>query len=194
MSSTFDNELAGWQREWRGQALPSISAEELARTVRRGNRHALVGTLGAALLTVVALAPLVRRAVDGTIDVQFLTGIVAFVVLVWASALWLARGTWRPRDETTAAFLEVSIRRCRAALLGVPVAVVLYFAELVYVLVSMHRIEGADFGALLRSPQLIAVGWIGGPLYLAGQLWYGSRQRERLARLRALQAEFASPG
>ena len=78
MSSTFDNELAAWQRDWRGQPLPSISAEELARSVQRGNRHALIGTLGAALITIVALAPLIRRAFDGTIDGQFLTGIVAF--------------------------------------------------------------------------------------------------------------------
>ena len=190
----LDSELKAWQREWRGQALPATTAEELARSVHRGNRNALYGTLGAALFTLVAVAPLIRRAVDGTIDTHFLAGILTFVVLVWASALWLARGTWRPRDESTTAFLEVSIRRCRAALLGVPVALVLYLAELVYVLVSMHRIEGADFGALLRSPQFVAVGWIGGPLYLAGQLWYGGRQRARLARLRELQAQLAAPG
>jgi len=190
----LDSELKAWQREWREQALPATSAEELARTVRRGNRNALYGTLGAAVFTIVAVAPLIRRAIDGSIDSRFLAGILTFVVLVWASALWLARGTWRPRDESTTAFLDVSIRRCRAALLGVPVALVLYLAELVYVLVSMHRIEGADFGALLRSPQFVAVGWIGGPLYIAGQLWYGSRQRARLLRLRELQAELAAPG
>lgn len=191
--SSLDTELRAWQREWREQALPSTTVEDLARSVQRGNRHALYGTIAAALFTIVAVVPLIRRAVAGTIDTQFLTGILAFVVLVWLTALWLARGTWRPRDESAAAFLEVSIRRCRAAMLGVPVAFVLYAAELIYVLISMQRIEAVDLGTLLRSPQFVAVGWIGGPVYLAGQLWYGHRQRQRLQRLRLLQAQLAGP-
>ena len=191
--SSLDTELRAWQREWREQALPATSVEELARSVQRGNRHAIYGTAAAALFTIIAIAPLIRRAIAGTIDSQFLAGILTFVVLVWVTALWLARGTWRPRDESTAAFLDVSIRRCRAAMLGVPVAFVLYAAELIYVLLSMQRIEGADVASLLRSPQFVAVGWIGGPLYLAGQLWYGHRQRERLNRLRLLQTQLADP-
>jgi len=187
--STFDTELRDWRREWREQALPSTTVAELAQSVQRGSRNAIYGTLAAALLTVLAVAPLIRRAVLGTIDLQFLYGILAFVVLVWVTALWLARGTWSPRDESTAAFLDVSIRRCRAAMLGVPVAFVLYGAELVYVLVSLQRIEAVDVRSLLFTPQFIAVGWIGGPLYLAGQLWYGHRQRQRLQRLRQLQAQ-----
>ena len=189
--SSLDTELRAWQREWREQTLPSTSVEELARSVQRGNRHAIYGTVAAALLTIIAIVPLVRRAIAGTIDTQFLAGVLIIVALVWVTALWLARGTWRPRDESTAAFLEVSIRRCRAAMLGVPVAFVLYAAELIYVLVSMQRIEAVDMGSLLRSPQFIAVGWVGGPVYLAGQLWYGHRQRQRLNRLRLLQAQLA---
>jgi len=191
--TTLDTELRAWQREWREQAISSATVEELARSVRRGSRHAIYGTAAAALFTLIAVAPLIRRAIAGTIDTQFLTGILTFVVLVWATALWLARGTWRPRDESTSAFLDVSIRRCRAAMFGVPVAFVLYAAELVYVLISMQRIEAVDMGTLLRSPQFIAVGWVGGPLYLAGQLWYGYRQNQRLQRLRGLQAQLAEP-
>jgi hypothetical protein len=189
--NTLDTELRDWRREWREQALPSTTVAELARSVQRGSRNAVYGTLAAAFLTLIAVAPLVRRAIAGTIDTQFLSGILAFVVLVWVAALWLARGTWRPRDESTAAFLEVSIRRCRAAMLGVPVAFVLYAAELIYVIISMQRIAAIDVGSLVQTPQFIAVGWIGGPLYLAGQLWYGHRQRQRLMRLRLLQSQLA---
>jgi hypothetical protein len=188
-----DTELQGWQRSWRGQPLTSATAAELARMVLRGNRHALYGTAAAALFTVLALAPLLRRAYRGEVDPHFLTGILVFVALVWVSALWLARGTWRPRDETTAAFLEVSIRRARAAQFGVPVALVLYAAQLFYVLVSTHRIEGVPWTQMLTSPQFVAVGWIGGPLYIAGQVWYARRERSRLERLRQLQSELSGP-
>jgi hypothetical protein len=112
-------------------------------------------------------------------------------VLVWVSALWLARGTWRPQDESTSAFIEVSIRRARAAQLGVPVALVLYCAQLFYVLMSTHRLEGVTWAEMLTSPQFVAVGWIGGPLYLGGQIWYARRERSRLERLQQLQSELA---
>jgi hypothetical protein len=187
-----DTELQSWQRSWRAQPLPIASAAELTRMVQRGTRTAVYTTLAAAVFTLLVLAPLLRRAAQGAVDLRFLTGILVFVALVWGAALWLARGTWRPRDESTAAFIEVSIRRARAAQLGVPVALVLYAAELLYVLMSMHRLEGIGWRELLLSPQFIAIGWIGGPLYLAGQLWYARRERRRLSRLREIQAELAA--
>ena len=191
---SIDAELTAWQREWREQPLSSTSTDELVRTVRRGNRNAIYGTVAAAVFTVAALAPLLQRAANGDAEPRFVMGMLTFVALVWVSALWLARGTWRPRDETTAAFLEVSIRRCRAALLAVPVAAVLYCAELLYVLLSTHRLEGASWGDMLRSTQFLVVGWIGGPVYIGGQLWYARRQRQRLVRLQQLQTELAGPG
>jgi hypothetical protein len=191
---SIDAELTAWQREWREQTPPTISADELGRTVRRGNRNALYGTVAAALFTIVAVVPLLRRAAQGEVELRFLMGILTFIALVWISALLLGRGTWRPRDETTAAFLDVSIRRCRAAMLAVPVAAVLYCAELLYVLLSTHRLDGASWGEMLRSTQFILVGWIGGPLYIGGQLWYARRQQQRLVRLRQLQSQLAGTG
>lgn len=191
---SVDAELSAWQREWREQSLPAISADELGRYVRRGNRNTLYGTVAAALFTIAAVVPLLRRAAQGEVEPRFLMGMLTFVLLVWFSALWLGRGTWRPRDETTAAFLEVSIRRCRAALLAVPIAAVLYCAELAYVLLSTHRLDGASFGEMLRSTQFVVAGWIGGPLYIGGQLWYARRQQQRLVRLRQLQSQLAGPG
>ena len=44
------------------------------------------------------------------------TGLVtalAFSVVVWALTLWLTRGQRTPRDESTAAYLELAIRRSR---------------------------------------------------------------------------------
>jgi hypothetical protein len=191
---SIDAELRAWQREWRDQVLPATSVDELARSVQRGTRNTLYGTLAAAAFTLLSVVPLIRRAMAGELEPRFLTGILAFVALVWISALWLARGTWRPRDESTTAFLEVSINRCRSALLGLPVAVVLYLAELLYVLLSTHRLEAVSWGELLTSRGFVLAGWIGGPIYIGGQVWYALVQRQRLARLRELQSELAGPG
>ncbi len=103
-----------------------------------------------------------------------------------------SRGTWRPRDETTHAFLEVSIRRCRAGLLSVPIAIFLYAAELAYIVVSTQRLESADWSELITSRGFVLAGWIGAPLYVGGQWWHATVQRGRLARLQKLQADLAA--
>ncbi|MET0291500.1 MAG: hypothetical protein ABW136_03985 [Steroidobacteraceae bacterium] len=186
-----DAELRAWQRDWREQSLPTTSADELARLVHRGTRNALYGTLGAAAFTLLAVVPLMQRALRGEIEPRFLIGILTFVALVWGSALWLSRGTWQPRDESTNAFLDISIRRCRAGLLSVPIAIVLYLSELLYVVMSAHRADTLAWSELLMSRGFIIAGWIGGPLYIGGQLWYARVQRRRLTRLRELQVELA---
>ena len=188
MTADVDRELHAWQREWRQQPLAAASAGQLAASVHRGTALARGWTAVAAVLTVVSLLPLVIRAARGEADGRFVVGILVFVALVWISTLWLARGTWRPRDESTAAFLDVAIRRCRASLWGAPIGIVLYVAEIAYVLVSLHRIEGGDWTRQLRTPGVIVVAFIVGPLYVAAQAWYSLRQREQLQRWRALQA------
>lgn len=187
-----DTELHAWQRQWREQSLPATTADDLARSVRKGTSLARNWTIAAAVLTVVMLVPLLQRTLSGSANPRFVIGVLLFVVLVWSSTMWLARGTWRPRDESTAAFLDVSIKRCRAAMVGAPVGIVIYAAELLYVLLSVHRLEGVEWGTLLRSAPVVLIGWIGAPLYVASQIWYARRQRARLRRLQELQAQLAA--
>lgn len=188
MSAGLDHELQAWQREWREQPLAAASVADLAASVHRGTVLARGWTIAAAVLTLGSVFPLILRAARGATDGRFVAGLLLFVALIWVSTLWLARGTWRPRDESTAAFLDVAIRRCRAAMWGAPVGIVLYVTEIAYVLVSLHRIEGGDWASQLRSPGLIVVAFVVGPLYIGGQTWYSLRQRGQLRRWRALQA------
>lgn len=190
--STTDHELQAWQREWREQPLAAASVADLAASVRRGTALARGWTIAAAVLTAISVLPLLLRAVRGEAEGRFAAGILVFVALIWVCTLWLARGTWRPRDESTAAFLDVAIRRCRAALWGAPVGIVLYVAEILYVLFSLERIEGADWTTQLRSPAMVVVAFVVGPLYIGGQAWYSLRQRRQLRRWRALQAASSS--
>ena len=75
----------------------------------------------------------------------------AFAALVWLVALWLSRGTWRPRDESTAACLEVSIRRCRSVILAAPIGILLYVAGLVGSLAWKQRVLGVEWQPAARG-------------------------------------------
>ncbi len=114
---------------------------------------------------------------------------VVFAALVWLVALWLSRGTWRPADGSTAAYLELSIRRCQSAILAAPVGVVLYMAGLAGSVVSKQRLLGIGWSEMIDTPSMIIAGWLGAPLYTLGMLWNARRQRKRLALLLDLKRQ-----
>jgi len=115
----------------------------------------------------------------------------AFAALVWLVAMWLSRGTWQPRDGSTAAYLEVSIQRCRSVILAAPVGVVLYLAGLAGSLAWKQRLLGLEWDQLLAAPSVIIAGWIGAPLYSLGMLWNAQRHRKRLALLLDLRRQLS---
>jgi hypothetical protein len=106
-------------------------------------------------------------------------------------ALWLSRGTWRPRDSSIAACLDLSIRRCRSMILAAPVGIALYVVGLIGSLAWKDRLIGLDWPAMLGTPAMIIAGWIGGPLYAAGMIWNARRQQARLKVLLALRRQLA---
>ncbi len=116
---------------------------------------------------------------------------VLFATLVWSVALWLSRGTWRPRDDTISAALDLSIRRCRSMIRAAPVGIALYVVGLVGSLAWKDRLFGVDWPGVLGTPSMIIAGWIGAPLYAAGMFWNARRQRSRLKVLVELKRQLA---
>jgi hypothetical protein len=105
-----------------------------------------------------------------------------YIAMAWVGSLWLARGTWRPRAETTAEFLAVAIRRCESSVRAVPFAIALYFFGLVCTFLWTLNTGPATASELLRSLPVTSLGWVGGPLFFAAALWYGRRKRAELQR------------
>jgi hypothetical protein len=103
--------------------------------------------------------------------------------------MWLSRGTWRPRDESLAACLDVSIRRCRSVIIAAPIGIVLYIAGLIGSLAWRQRLLGVEWQALLDTPAMIIAGWIGTPLYAIGMLVNAQLQRRRLVFLERLRQQ-----
>lgn len=185
------HDLEALKKHWQAQSPPRIDIHALrsrlaAETRTHWRMLALValGTLGVLGVTLVHA---LRSAGPAA---WFGFGFSAlFAAVVWLVALWLSRGTWRPRDQSLAAHLDVSIRRCRAVIVAAPVGIVLYAAGLAGSLYWKQRLPGVEWQSLLHAPAMIIAGWIGGPLYALGMLWNARRHRRQLTALRALRRQ-----
>lgn len=179
-------DLGALKRQWQSAAppLPDIAAlrERVSADTRSNQRALLVVTVMTALILGSSLVYALRSP-DQAAWLSFGFSML-FATLVWSVALWMSRGTWRPRDDTVAAALEVSIRRCRSMITAAPVGIALYVLGLAGSLAWKDRLFGVDWSTVLGTPAMIFAGWIGAPLYAGGMLWNARRQR---ARLRALQ-------
>jgi hypothetical protein len=189
-----DVELEKWRRQWQGGAGTESRADEVERLRRRvtsETRWLKLGLIGPIFVTF--------GVGGGTILIALLTGwtvhlVIAietwiFIAVCWIGSLWLARGTWRPLAETTAAYVDVSIRRRESYTRGATFCVCLYVFQLVFVALVVGSFMNLGIIGVLTSPQMIVIGWIGLPLVLVGAYWFRRRQRAQLERLLELKRQ-----
>jgi hypothetical protein len=186
-------DLGALKRQWQSAAppLPDIAAlRERVSADTRAHWRTLFLVLA---MTVLVLAGSLAYALRSPHEGAWLSfGFsVLFATLVWSVALWMSRGTWRPRDDTIAAALDLSIRRCRSMILAAPVGIALYLLGLVGSLAWKDRLFGVDWSSMLGTPAMIVAGWIGAPLYAAGMLWNARRQKARLKVLVELRRQLS---
>jgi hypothetical protein len=118
-----------------------------------------------------------------------------FIAVVWVSSLWIARGTWRPLGQTTAAYVELAIRRCQSNIRASRLGMWTYGAQLVTVcfIASVMAESSARLVSLLTSWPVILIGWIGLPTYIAWMTWFQRKKRTELARLLELKRQLTEP-
>lgn len=185
------SELKDLRRQWQKQPPPSADVTALRQRVtsdtRTHVRTLVIVAIGTALVIGAAVVKALRSGEPSAWFAVLFAA--AFALLVWLVAMWLSRGTWRPRDESIAAHLDVSIRRCRSVIIAAPVGIALYVAGLIGSLIWRHRLLGVEWQQLLETPSMVIAGWIGGPAYAIGMLINAQVQRRRLAFLERLRRE-----
>lgn len=176
-----DAELIAWRRQWQSRAEPPRVADLKARVMRE-TRHLKFWLAIPVLVTLGIGGGVLYRAREsndqGSLDTAIQTWI--FIAVVWTISLWLARGTWRPDANTTAAFVDLGIRRCRSYLMAVPIAAILYLAQLSWLLVQAIHVRGVPAAVILTSSAMILTGWFGGPVLTAFLWWFYRRKRKEL--------------
>jgi hypothetical protein len=189
-----DAELAVWRRQWAAQTDSGNDAhwaENLKRRVARDTRLMKIGLIAPILVTIgigggfTALALMPATA----IDIVLVAEVWLFILVTWTGSLWIARGTWRPLAETTAAFVDISIRRCRSNLRGASLGAWLYIGQLTFMLLWMLYSTSIELTVLLTAWPVILIGWVGLPVLFAWRSWFVRRQRTRLEHFLALQRQ-----
>ena len=184
-------ELGDLRQQWQQQSPPATDVAALRQRVaadsRSHRRTLVIVAIGTLLVLGFSLLRAARSDEPNTwVSVVFVT---CFAVLVWLVAMVLSRGTWRPRDDSIAAYIDLSIHRCRSVIVAAPVGIVLYVAGLIGSLAWRQRLLGVEWQQLLQAPEMILAGWIGAPAYAIGMLINARVQRRRLAFLEKLRRE-----
>jgi hypothetical protein len=197
-------ELADWRQRWQGSVQGAgatarnamAEAEALKQRVLSQTRRMRRVLIAPFLVTAVVGGGVLMRALSSERRLDTILAIEAwaFIVLVWASCAWIARGTRQPLGKSTLDFLRLAIRRCRASIHGAWLGAAVYVIQLVAVVLLGWRYGGpeASLAAILGSLPLILSGWIGLPLYLAFMLWYVARKRSEMAGYCALERELSN--
>lgn len=191
---SVDGEMEGWRRQWQGGATPTVAAdaiERLRRSVARETFWSKWGLVFPILATVWSGATVVMPALRSGRPLGVLLGVetLVFIVVVWSVALWLGRGTWRPLAHTTAAFIDVSIRRREAYIRGAIAGACLYVVQFAFLVILLGLESPMGIEGALSSPPAKIIGWVGMPVVFAGLYWFGRRQRADLTRLRELRRQ-----
>ena len=185
-----------WRRVWQGRSESAVdedAVERLRRRVLRETSSIKLGLIAPILVTLGVGGHVVWRARTGqAFDVFLAAETWLFIVVVWVGSLWIARGTYRPLADTTAAFVDVSIRRREANLRGATFGACLYVFQLVFLVLAMARASPAGIASVLTSNAVIVLGGVGVPTGLAALYWFRRRQRADLERLRELKRQLQS--
>ena len=187
-----DRELAEWGRQWRAQPdarNDADLAEDLKRRVTRDSRLMKIGLTAPILVTIGIGGGLIARALMSAspADVVLAAEVWFFILLTWTGCVWLARGTWRPLGETTAAFIDISICRCRSNLRGASFGVWLYVGQLLFMVLWKFYSSSIELTTLLTAWPVILVGWLGLPVFFGWRTWFVRRQRAALYHLLELR-------
>jgi hypothetical protein len=192
-----DVELQNWRQQWQSRPESADTAdavERLRNRVLRETRWLKVSLIAPILVTLVIGGGMTLRALrsEQPLDVLFAIETWVFIVVTWVGCLWIASGTWRPLADTTAAFVDVSIRRREANVRGAIFGVCLYVGQLVFVLVALGAPSPGGLVALLTSSFVMVAGWIGVPVGVSIAYWFLRRQRADLEHLRELKRQLQS--
>ena len=187
---SVDAELESWRRTWRARpaAVPDLRARVERETgmMRRFLIAEVIitvvfcgGTLGWTLLS--------RRT-----DVLVLAiGVWFFTAVAWTISYLLRRDAWAPATLTTAAFLDLSILRCKRRYESIAAQCVLYVMILTFDLAWIYagRAERTGLLAFLASPGIAWV-WVVTAVLAGVAVMQRRRLGRELGRLGDLRRQF----
>jgi len=184
---SLDTELETWRRQWQSDtAVPP----DLRRRVERQSRWLKIGIAADILVTAAIGGGVIALAARAPHPDMLLLAAATwtFIAIAWAFRLIVSRGLWSPAAIDTAAFVDLSIRRCRAQLKATVFGAVLFVCELAFCMGWIYRHVAPRppllmwlFGSLFNG-----LVWLASLALFVFLVWYRRKKRAELAWLLGL--------
>jgi len=185
-----DSELEVWRQQWQSDDSVPLG---LRRKVERQSRFMKIGLMMDILVTVIIGGATIVWAVWSPRPENVLLAVATweFIATAWAFSLVVNRGNWSPSAQDTAAFVDLSVRRCRSRLASVWFAAGLFLFQMVFVLGWVYRNSPAHrqplstwifFGSIP-----IDIIWLCTLGFFVFLVWYWRRKQAELAYLLGLE-------
>ena len=184
---SMDTELETWRREWQSEtAVPP----DLRRRVERQSRWLQIGIAGEILVTVVIGGGVIALAARSPKPDMLVLAAATwfFIAIAWAFRLTITRGLWSPAAIDTAAFVDLSVRRCRAQLKATVFGAGLFVCEMAFCLgwIYRHKAPRAPLLPWLFDSWINGLVWLFSAAFVVFLVWYRRKKRAELAWLAGL--------
>lgn len=201
-----DAELETWRRQWQAGATATGESAmrgaehdippDLRMRVARQSRFMRIMLIGDILVTAgMGGATVAWAVVSREFDVVVLAAATwLFIAAAWAFRLTNTRGLWAPAALDASAYLNLSIRRCRASLASLRFGAVLYAVEIVFCLVWIYhngRVQRPALRWLWFGSPAIDFVWLMTGAFIAFVFFYGRRKKAELWNLQRLEEDSA---
>lgn len=191
-----DAELEIWRKQWQsGTTVPL----ELRTKVERQSRFMKIALIADILVTIVMGGGTTGWAVRAPQpDIVLLAAATwVFLAAAWTFTLTVNRGKWSPSAQDTAAFVNLSVRRCRGRLAAVWFASGLFLFQIVFVLGWVYRNSPAHRQPLLTwllfGSTPIDIVWLCTLAFFSFLVWYQRKKRAELIYFLNLRGQMIEP-
>lgn len=185
---SLDLELETWRKDWQSDA--EIPAD-LRRRVERQSRRLRMAIAGDVLVTVaIGGGALALAARSPQPDMLLLAAATwSFIAVAWAFRLTVTRGLWSPTAIDTAAFVELSIKRCRAQLKATVFGAGLFVVEMAFCMgwIYRHSATAKPLATWLFGSVVNDLVWLLSLAFFGILAWHRGKKQAELAWLESLR-------
>jgi hypothetical protein len=191
-----DTQMNAWRLQWQSQEAVPVDLRKMVERQSRRLRAMLAGDI--AVTVGIGGGSIGWAVMSPRLPVLILAAAVwLFLAAAWSFALANRRGAWRPAAQSTAAFLEISLRRCRGRLRAAAFGVVLYLCEVILGLAWVYHelaqqvpLQLAAF--LISMP--VAIVWACTAVFFGLVVWYRRKTRAELVYILNVRQELGEGG
>jgi hypothetical protein len=187
-----DTELDVWRRQWQSDTTVPL---DLRRRVERQSRFMKLNLIGEILVTIIFGGTITEWAArsPGAGLTLLAVGTWVYIAVAWTFGLIVNRGDWSPSAQNSAAFIDLSVRRCRGRLAAVRFAAGMFLFQLAFILAWVYHYSPARSTSFLTwlffGSIPIDIVWVCTAAFFGFLVWYRRRKRAELAYLLHCKAE-----